>query len=109
MSPKINQVKKLFKEMAELDHPYIFRQIHDGDALDAVFAVYTYALDQSLFVHLRQHRRLPELVACMFGAEIASALNYLHGLGRTFNNLGPEMVFLDEDGMFLCFLCFCVF
>jgi len=96
--PLSPQYEKLFRDMALLNHPYIFQQIHFGETTDSIFAIYSYAIDQSLFVHLRQHRRLPEHVARLFIAEVVLALDYLHKQELTFSKLEPENIFLDEDG-----------
>jgi len=60
--------------------------------------VYTFAVDQSLFVHLRQHRRFPENVVRIFAAELLTVLEYLHERHLSFPKLEPENIFLDEDG-----------
>lgn len=96
--PNAASYRQLFKDMSAIDHPYIFSLVHTGETSDTLYAIYTYAVDQSLFVHLRQHRRFPEHVVRLFAAEIVLALGYLHKLGKSFPKLEPENIFLDEDG-----------
>ncbi len=81
----MRQALELFRNMDELRHPYIFQQVLSGRTTDFIFAVrtrrprrpprrrgqgsswslaqvYSYAIEQSLFVHLRAARRFPDNV-----------------------------------------------
>jgi serine/threonine protein kinase len=96
--PYTQTARSLLFNMRKLQHPYIFEQLHLGETSDAIFAVYSYAPDASLFAHIRNSRRLPADVARFFAAEVLLACEYLHSQDRTFRNLGPEMIFVDEEG-----------
>ena len=57
---------QLFKDMEDVNHPYIFRLIHRGETEDSTFAVYTFAIDFPLFTHLRTVKRLPDQVSSIY-------------------------------------------
>ncbi|KAJ7647818.1 kinase-like domain-containing protein [Roridomyces roridus] len=51
-----------------------------------------------LFTLLRRSNRFPDPVAKFYAAEVALALNHLHGLGVIYRDLKPENVLLNADG-----------
>ena len=57
--PIFTQAQSLFRAMAQLDHPFIFKQTHHGDTNDTICTVYTPPVRtiDSLLSHLNAHRR----------------------------------------------------
>lgn len=97
-SGDVATAERLIQQMGDVDHPFVFQQVFRGSTTDTLFGIYSFALGQNLFVHLREHRRFPEEVARFFAAEVISGITYLHSKGIKFFNMGPENIFLDEDG-----------
>lgn len=65
---------------------------------DRVCFVMEYANGGELFFHLSRERSFSEERTRFYGAEIVSALGYLHGEGIIYRDLKLENLLLDKDG-----------
>lgn len=87
-----------FQQMSELQHPYIFQQLHIGRTSDFLFAVYTRSVEPSLWDLKLTHNVLPYDVVVLFAAELVLAIECLHSFNTLFRNMCAENIILDSDG-----------
>jgi RAC serine/threonine-protein kinase len=66
--------------------------------VDRVCFVMEYANGGELFFHLSRERSFSEDRTRFYGAEIVSALGYLHSEGIIYRDLKLENLLLDKDG-----------
>lgn len=68
------------------------------ETADRVCFVMEYANGGELFFHLSRERSFSEERTRFYGAEIVSALGYLHSEGIIYRDLKLENLLLDKDG-----------
>ncbi|KAL4129245.1 hypothetical protein PRIC2_005255 [Phytophthora ramorum] len=79
-------------------HPFIVGLHYAFQTAQRLYFVLDYCPGGELFYHLSRMKKLPEHMACFYAAEIALALEHLHGLGVVYRDLKPENILLTKDG-----------
>ncbi|KAL0829487.1 hypothetical protein ABMA28_004249 [Loxostege sticticalis] len=79
-------------------HPFLTSLRYSFQTVDRVCFVMEYANGGELFFHLSRERSFSEERTRFYGAEIVSALGYLHGEGIIYRDLKLENLLLDKDG-----------
>ncbi|XP_052749573.1 RAC serine/threonine-protein kinase [Galleria mellonella] len=79
-------------------HPFLTALRYSFQTADRVCFVMEYANGGELFFHLSRERSFSEDRTRFYGAEIVSALGYLHSEGIIYRDLKLENLLLDKDG-----------
>lgn len=79
-------------------HPFLISLKYSFQTADRLCFVMEYVNGGELFFHLRRSRRFTEDRTRFYGAEIISALGYLHSQGIIYRDLKLENLLLDKDG-----------
>ncbi|XP_046967715.1 RAC serine/threonine-protein kinase isoform X1 [Vanessa cardui] len=79
-------------------HPFLTALRYSFQTADRVCFVMEYANGGELFFHLSRVRSFTEERTRFYGAEIVSALGYLHSEGIIYRDLKLENLLLDKDG-----------
>lgn len=79
-------------------HPFLTALRYSFQTADRVCFVMEYANGGELFFHLSRVRSFSEDRTRFYGAEIVSALGYLHSEGIIYRDLKLENLLLDKDG-----------
>jgi len=84
--------------MADKRHPYIIGLLHSFQDEAHLYLVMDFIGGGDLFSLIEKKRRLPEAWARIYSAEIALALEHLHGHGVIYRDLKPENVMVGITG-----------
>ncbi|KAF7362421.1 AGC/PKA protein kinase [Mycena venus] len=98
---KMKQVEHTNNEQRMLEcvqHPFIINLWGYFQDTANLYMVMDFVPGGELFTLLRRSNRFPDPVAKFYAAEVALALNHLHGLGIIYRDLKPENVLLNSDG-----------
>ncbi|KAJ7108428.1 AGC/PKA protein kinase [Mycena crocata] len=98
---KMKQVEHTNNEQRMLEcvtYPFIINLWGYFQDTANLYMVMDFVPGGELFTLLRRSNRFPDPVAKFYGAEVALALNHLHGLGIIYRDLKPENVLLNADG-----------
>ncbi|XP_058715934.1 RAC-beta serine/threonine-protein kinase isoform X2 [Poecile atricapillus] len=79
-------------------HPFLTALKYAFQTNDRLCFVMEYANGGELFFHLSRERVFPEDRARFYGAEIVSALEYLHSRDVVYRDIKLENLMLDKDG-----------
>ncbi|NXR36089.1 AKT2 kinase, partial [Zosterops hypoxanthus] len=79
-------------------HPFLTALKYAFQTKDRLCFVMEYANGGELFFHLSRERVFPEDRARFYGAEIVSALEYLHSRDVVYRDIKLENLMLDKDG-----------
>ncbi|XP_039756998.1 RAC serine/threonine-protein kinase [Pararge aegeria] len=79
-------------------HPFLTALRYSFQTADRVCFVMEYANGGELFFHLSRVRNFSEERMRFYGAEIVSALGYLHAQGIIYRDVKLENLLLDKDG-----------
>ncbi|XP_059728564.1 LOW QUALITY PROTEIN: RAC-beta serine/threonine-protein kinase-like [Haemorhous mexicanus] len=79
-------------------HPFLTALKYAFQTSDRLCFVLEYANGGELFFHLSRERVFPESRARFYGAEIVSALEYLHSRDVVYRDIKLENLMLDKDG-----------
>ncbi|KAL5288209.1 AKT3 family protein [Megaselia abdita] len=80
------------------NHPFLISLKYSFQTNDRLCFVMQYVNGGELFFHLRRERLFSEDRSRFYGAEIISALGYLHSQGIIYRDLKLENLLLDKDG-----------
>ncbi|XP_031850261.1 AKT serine/threonine protein kinase isoform X2 [Nomia melanderi] len=80
------------------NHPFLISLKYSFQTADRLCFVMEYVNGGELFFHLRRVRRFGEDRTRFYGAEIISALGYLHSQGIIYRDLKLENLLLDKEG-----------
>ncbi len=97
----LKQFKREYASVLHLSHPHILTakhfDIHDGRP----YLVMLYCEGGSLYGKLMEHGAMDEKALAVFVAQIAGALEYLHGKGIIHQDLKPDNILVDRGGDYL--------
>jgi len=79
-------------------HPFIIGLKYSFTTQDRLCLVMEYVNGGELFVHLGKERQFSEDRTRFYGAEITSAIGYLHKRGVVYRDIKLENLLLDKDG-----------
>lgn len=79
-------------------HPFIVTLRFSFQTPSKLYLVLDFINGGHLFFNLYRQGVFSENVACLYTAEIVSAISYLHSRGIVHRDLKPENVLLDSDG-----------
>lgn len=79
-------------------HPFLVALHYSFQTADKLYLVMDYINGGELFFHLQREKRFSEVRVRFYGAEIASALGFLHSQNIIYRDLKPENVLLDAEG-----------
>jgi len=79
-------------------HPFLISLKYSFTTEDRLCFVMEYVNGGELFFHLSKERHFPEERTKFYGAEIISAIDYLHKRGIIYRDLKLENLLLDKDG-----------
>eukprot|EP00457_Paulinella_chromatophora_P001537 gb/GEZN01001539.1/.p1 GENE.gb/GEZN01001539.1/~~gb/GEZN01001539.1/.p1 ORF type:complete len:938 (-),score=145.49 gb/GEZN01001539.1/:101-2914(-) len=94
--PNCDDLADALKKTGSLDHPHIMRQMGIGESSDVWWAIYR-PPGKSVAQHLNIHLRFPEKVVRTLGAQILSALEYLHDKGLSFPLMSSQTIYLEPE------------
>ncbi|KAF5302212.1 hypothetical protein FQA39_LY10251 [Lamprigera yunnana] len=80
------------------NHPFLTSLKYSFQTADHLCFVMHYVNGGELFFHLRNRERFSEERSRFYGAEIISALSYLHSLNIVYRDIKSENILLDKDG-----------
>ncbi|XP_042476669.1 serine/threonine-protein kinase AtPK2/AtPK19-like [Macadamia integrifolia] len=84
--------------LTKVDHPYIVQLRYSFQTKYRLYLVLDFVNGGHLFFQLYHHGLFREDLACIYTAEIVSAVSHLHANGIMHRDLKPENILLDADG-----------
>ncbi|KAF9463591.1 kinase-like domain-containing protein [Collybia nuda] len=98
---KMKQIEHTNNEQHMLEavqHAFIINLWGTFQDASNLYMVMDFVPGGELFTLLRRSNRFPDPVAKFYAAEVALALNHLHGLDIIYRDLKPENILLNQDG-----------
>lgn len=91
--------KRLFAEVLKkhTNHPFLSNLMWSISKGDRISFVMEYKPHETLKSILTNVRRIPETLTRFYAAEIVLALGHLHEQGRTYKDVNPENILVDEE------------
>jgi len=86
------------KVLQNMDNPFLVKMHYAFQTDDRLYFVMEYVRGGELFYIMGKQGRFVEERACLYTAEICSALTYLHTRGIVYRDLKLENLLLDETG-----------
>ncbi|XP_073926616.1 ribosomal protein S6 kinase alpha-2 isoform X3 [Castor canadensis] len=84
--------------LAEVNHPFIVRLHYAFQTEGKLYLILDFLRGGDLFTRLSKEVMFTEEDVKFYLAELALALDHLHGLGIIYRDLKPENILLDEEG-----------
>ncbi|GCC24256.1 hypothetical protein chiPu_0002656 [Chiloscyllium punctatum] len=84
--------------LAEVNHPFIVKLHYAFQTEGKLYLILDFLRGGDLFTRLSKEVMFTEEDVKFYLAELALALDHLHGLGIIYRDLKPENVLLEEDG-----------
>ncbi|KAI4890034.1 hypothetical protein NFI96_005355 [Prochilodus magdalenae] len=84
--------------LVEVNHPYIVRLHYAFQTEGKLYLILDFLRGGDLFSRLSKEVMFTEEDVKFYLAELALALDHLHGLGIIYRDLKPENILLDEEG-----------
>merc|ERR1719259_1340116 len=80
------------------NHPFLLKLKYSFTTVDRLCLVTEYVIGGELYFHLKRERQFTEDRTKFYGAEIISAIDYLHTKAIIYRDLKLENLLLDSDG-----------
>ena len=84
--------------LQDSNHPFLLKLKYSFTTVDRLCFVTEYVNGGELYFHLRRERQFTEDRTRFYGAEITSAIEYLHQKAIIYRDLKLENLLLDSDG-----------
>ncbi|KAF1441418.1 Ribosomal protein S6 kinase alpha-2, partial [Spheniscus mendiculus] len=84
--------------LAEVNHPFIVKLHYAFQTEGKLYLILDFLRGGDLFTRLSKEVMFTEEDVKFYLAELALALDHLHGLGIIYRDLKPENILLDEEG-----------
>ena len=84
--------------LGTIAHPYLVSMYYAFQTDRKLYFVLDYLPGGDMYYHLARWKKFPEPMAVVYAAEIALALEYLHGRHVLYRDLKPENILLDAEG-----------
>ena len=84
--------------LADVDHPFIVRLHYAFQTEGKLYLILQFLKGGDLFTRLSKEVMFTEEDVKFYLAELALALDHLHGLGIIYRDLKPENILLDSEG-----------
>jgi len=84
--------------LVKVEHPFLPKLYYAFQDADKLYFVMDFINGGELFHHLHKEKRFSEERARFYGAQIVSAISYLHSLGIIYRDLKPENILLSKEG-----------
>lgn len=84
--------------LTKVDHPFIVQLRYSFQTKYRLYLVLDFVNGGHLFFQLYHHGLFREELACIYTAEMVSAISHLHANGIMHRDLKPENILLDADG-----------
>ncbi|XP_037550127.1 ribosomal protein S6 kinase alpha-3 isoform X2 [Nematolebias whitei] len=84
--------------LVEVNHPFIVKLHYAFQTEGKLYLILDFLKGGDLFTRLSKEVMFTEEDVKFYLAELALALDHLHGLGIIYRDLKPENILLDEDG-----------
>ncbi|XP_048029981.1 ribosomal protein S6 kinase alpha-3 isoform X1 [Megalobrama amblycephala] len=84
--------------LVEVNHPFIVKLHYAFQTEGKLYLILDFLRGGDLFTRLSKEVMFTEEDVKFYLAELALALDHLHGLGIIYRDLKPENILLDEDG-----------
>jgi p90 ribosomal S6 kinase len=84
--------------LADVNHPFIVRLHYAFQTEGKLYLILEFLRGGDLFTRLSKEVMFTEEDVKYYLAELALALNHLHGIGIIYRDLKPENILLDSDG-----------
>lgn len=84
--------------LADVEHPFIVKLHYAFQTTGKLYLILDFLRGGDLFTRLSKEVMFTEDDVKFYLAELALALNHLHGIGIIYRDLKPENILLDQDG-----------
>lgn len=84
--------------LTKIDHPFVVQLKYSFQTKYRLYLVLDFVNGGHLFFQLHRQGLFREDLACIYTAEIVSAVSHLHSNGIMHRDLKPENILLDADG-----------
>ena len=95
---QVGHIKTENRVLQSTRHPFLIGLKYSFKTEDRLCFVMEYVNGGELYFHLSKEKVFSENRARFYGAEIISAIQYLHKRGIIYRDLKPENLLLDKDG-----------